>query len=399
MLDHEEELNELVPDEDSAPVIEDRDTGAGDHGLGLYLSQMGSIPLLSHEQEMELTWRLDRLRKRYCHAVFWNWDVLARVVETFEGISAGTQPLDRTVDVFPGQGMTAARIRTRMPGHLRQLRGLVAEGRQPGSTSTAARRRLRKAVRLAEELSPRIELVGAWSVLHEQAGTAPALAGLDEVVRKRRDLYLKARKTLAEANLRLVVSQAKRFRGRGLPFADLIQEGNSGLMRTVDKFDPALGFKFGTYATWWVRQGLTRALADTARVVRVPSHQVRVLGAIERTRRELLGRLGREPTAEELGQVLGLAVEEIKRLEAAGRQPVSLNETIQNQEESQSAYQALLADSAPTPRKPWTSVCSRNESPSCCAVWHRAIGKSSSCALVCGTANRIPWMRWPIGWG
>ena len=99
--------------------------------------------------------------------------------------------------------------------------------------------------------------------------------------------YQKARRELAEGNLRLVVSIAKRYRSRGLPFADLIQEGNRGLMRAVDKYEHRLGFKFGTYATWWIRQGITRALADHARTVRVPCHQVGTLAAIERVRGEL----------------------------------------------------------------------------------------------------------------
>src|SRR5438046_5983600 len=107
--------------------------------------------------------------------------------------------------------------------------------------------------------------------------------------------YQIARRELAEGNLRLVVAIAKRYRGRGLPFSDLIQEGNRGLMRAVDKYEHRLGFKFGTYATWWIRQGITRALADNARTVRVPCHQVGTLAAIERVRGELCIEHGREP--------------------------------------------------------------------------------------------------------
>src|SRR6185312_8160665 len=117
-----------------------------------------------------------------------------------------------------------------------------------------------------------------------------------EVLRLRRTAYQKVRSELAEANLRLVVSIAKRYRNRGLAFADLIQEGNRGLMRAVDKYEHRLGFKFGTYATWWIRQGITRALADHARTVRVPCHQVGTLAAVERVRGELSIQQGREPT-------------------------------------------------------------------------------------------------------
>src|SRR5205814_4377465 len=132
-------------------------------------------------------------------------------------------------------------------------------------------------------------------------------ADLDRLVRvlqARQIIYQKARSALAEANLRLVVSIAKRYRTRGLPFADLIQEGNRGLMRAVDKYEHRMGFKFGTYATWWIRQGITRALADHARTVRVPCHQVGMLAAVERVRGELVLKLFREPSVEEIAKEL-----------------------------------------------------------------------------------------------
>src|SRR4029077_14674007 len=151
---------------------------------------------------------------------------------------------------------------------------------------------------------------------------APLLA----VIRGRHIKYQQARRELAEGNLRLVVAIAKRYRGRGLAFADLIQEGNRGLMRAVDKFEHRLGFKFGTYATWWIRQGITRALADHARTVRVPCHQVGMLAAIERVRGELSVRHGREPSVEEIAAVLGLTPEDARSLRVVGRHPMSLHD-------------------------------------------------------------------------
>src|SRR5207237_6883218 len=151
---------------------------------------------------------------------------------------------------------------------------------------------------------------------------------LGKVFERRRTRYRQARRDLGEVNLRLVVSMAKRYRGRGLAFADLIQEGNRGLMRAVDKYEHRLGFKFGTYATWWIRQGITRALADHARTVRVPCHQVGMLAAIERVRGELIVKNGREPSVEEIAAVVGVTPDEAQSLRVVARHPVSLHEPL-----------------------------------------------------------------------
>jgi len=364
-------------EDEPAAVSEERDSSTASDPFGLYLRQMGSIPLLTRQQELELTARLDRLRRRYRRAALWSPAVLARVADTFERIQAGTLPLDRTIDEVPTLGLTSARIRPRLRSHLRKLRPLLAEAQrefrqvlQARSRKERARRRrrhrfgLRRAIRLAEELSPRTELLDAWtaelqqaanrmSVLSRQANhqrhsaqgraealqqlkelralmlelqaTPEELAGLLRVLDQRRSAYQQARGQLAEANLRLVVSIAKHHRGQGLPFADLIQEGNSGLMRAVDKFDYRLGWKFGTYATWWIRQGITRALADHAHTVRVPSHQVSVLRALDRMRGEVVAQQGREPTLEEIAAALHITPEEARILQVAGRQPASLD--------------------------------------------------------------------------
>jgi RNA polymerase primary sigma factor len=159
---------------------------------------------------------------------------------------------------------------------------------------------------------------------------------------QRREAYQHVRRQLAQANLRLVVSIAKRYRGRGLPFADLIQEGNGGLLRAVDKYDYRLGFKFGTYATWWIRQGVTRALADHARMVRVPCHHTETMALIERMREELTVARGREPNDEEVADALAIEPDQLRTLRVAGRTPVSLDE-VRGSEEDQT-WSNILSD-------------------------------------------------------
>jgi RNA polymerase primary sigma factor len=372
---------EYIQHETSADQAELRtsdDAFSADDTLGVYLQQMGAVSLLSRQEELELAGRLERARRRYRHAALCNWSVLARVVETFEQIRVGQLSLERTIDVVPSQGLDAERVRARLAGHLAKLRRLVEEAsagfvRFLGSRTPAARdrlrreqrRRLRQAVALAEGLSPRTELLDHWveglkcqaaqigetaranqqqlrSLLLEVRALPEELAGLIEVLARRRAVYQQARSELAEANLRLVVSVAKRYRGRGLPFADLIQEGNSGLMRAVDKFDHRLGYKFGTYATWWIRQGVQRALSDTARTVRVPCHQVSLLGAMERVRGELLAEHGHEPTLDQIAAVLKIKPAEAGALRVAGRHPVSLNDALEGGDEQ--TMQDFLSD-------------------------------------------------------
>ncbi len=364
----------------SAAEGEGDDVHAPDDALGLYLRQMGAIPLLSREQELALAERLEYRRRRYRRAALCNWRTLAAVVDTFEKVRAGQLALDPTIDVVTTLGLSRDNILARMPHNLRTLRHLIEDTEadirtllRAGSASARHRlrrdlwRRLRKAITLAEELSPRIDLLDKWTdelrelsrqmdelARHADAGDRSAadrerrsrsvkqlrelmiearstpddLAALVRVQERRRIAYQKARRELAEGNLRLVVSIAKRYRSRGLPFSDLIQEGNRGLMRAVDKYEHRLGFKFGTYATWWIRQGITRALADHARTIRVPCHQVGTLAAVERVRGELSIQQGREPTVEEIAAVLGVTAEETQSLRVVSRHPVSLHEPL-----------------------------------------------------------------------
>jgi RNA polymerase primary sigma factor len=358
----------------------EEDPHAPDDALGLYLRQMGAIPLLNREQELALAERLELRRRRYRHAALSSWRTLAAVVRTFELVMADELALDPTIDVVTTLGLSRENIIKRMPYNVETLRHLIAAADMDfrnymRATTNAARarlrralwRKLRKAVVLAEELSPRIDLLDRWTdeladlsggmnelareidrgarsaanrerrtkmvkqlrdMMLETRSSPADLERLTVVLEQRRSVYQKARRELAEGNLRLVVSIAKKYRSRGLPFSDLIQEGNRGLMRAVDKYEHRLGFKFGTYATWWIRQGITRALADHARTIRVPCHQVGTLAAVERVRGELSAQQGREPTVEEIAAVLGVTAEETQSLRVVSRHPVSLHEPL-----------------------------------------------------------------------
>jgi RNA polymerase primary sigma factor len=349
-----------------------------DDTLGLYLRQMGSIPMLKRPAEIEVATRLERARTRFRFAALRSGFVLNRAFGTFAAIQAGQLAFDPQVDVITTANLRRDQILRRLPLHLPTLETVVREEREQfpkGLTLTSARelaawrrarwRRFRKAGKLMTELSPRTENLERWvddltlkarelnkllSSMHlgrpktlaaraerndafraaiESCWAEPEeLSGLLKVIRQRREAYHRVRSELAEANLRLVVSIAKKYRNRGLPFADLIQEGNRGLLRAVDKYEYKLEFKFGTYATWWIRQSIQRALADLARTVRVPCHQIAVLGQTERARAELAAQFGREPTIEELAGRVGLPVAEVRSLRAVGKHPVSLHEPV-----------------------------------------------------------------------
>lgn len=376
--------------DEGAPRTDDIDAASNEEGspnvsgpddaLGLYLRQMGAIPLLNRNEELTLAQGLERARRRFRRAALFNWPTIAKVVEAFERIRGGNLAVDPTIDVVTSLGLTREQILARLPHNLKTLARVSQKASsdfrillRTKSAAGKARlqrclfRQLHKAIKLIEELSPRTELLEYFvAELNTQVqtmldldkqingcgrsaagrekqvrlikqlrdrtlelvATPDELSRLLRVIRARQDAFHHARRELAEGNLRLVVAIAKRYRGRGLAFSDLIQEGNRGLMRAVDKFEYRMGFKFGTYATWWIRQGITRALADHARTVRVPCHQVSTLAAMERIRGELLAKNGREPTIEEIAESLGVTTDETRSLRAVSRHPVSLHEPL-----------------------------------------------------------------------
>lgn len=170
----------------------------------------------------------------------------------------------------------------------------------------------------------------------KEIGKIPLLTGDEEVVLAKRmeEGDEEAKKELAEANLRLVVSIAKRYVGRGMNFLDLIQEGNLGLMKAVEKFDYTKGFKFSTYATWWIRQAITRAIADQARTIRIPVHMVETINKLVRVQRQLVQDLGRDPSPEEIAKEMNMDVEKVREIQKIAQEPVSLETPIGEEEDS-----------------------------------------------------------------
>ena len=170
----------------------------------------------------------------------------------------------------------------------------------------------------------------------KEIGKIPLLTAEEEVelAKRMEQGDEEAKKKLAEANLRLVVSIAKRYVGRGMLFLDLIQEGNLGLMKAVEKFDYNKGFKFSTYATWWIRQAITRAIADQARTIRIPVHMVETINKLVRVQRQLVQELGRDPTPEEIGKEMNMEVEKVRDIMKIAQEPVSLETPIGEEEDS-----------------------------------------------------------------
>lgn len=184
----------------------------------------------------------------------------------------------------------------------------------------------------------------------KEIGRVPLLTGEEEIELAKRmgEGDIIARKRLSEANLRLVVSIAKRYVGRGMQFLDLIQEGNLGLIKAVEKFDYTKGYKFSTYATWWIRQAITRAIADQARTIRIPVHMVETINKVVRVERQLLQELGRQPQAEEIAELMGMSVDKVREIMKVAQEPVSL-ETPIGEEEDSHLGDFIPDDDAPAP--------------------------------------------------
>ena len=393
-----EEMNEILDELDEAkvelvsegefeppepPITEREAVGIEkiNDPVRLYLTQMGEIPLLTREQELELARRIDLTRRRFRRRVLQSGVAVRSVIFLVENVLRGMIPFDKVFQTNPHEGLSKTSISTRLPGHLATLNRLVGKMeqlflamRKSEGDGDALKRARRKAATLIEELNLQVkvvrdiyseickhynEMVSTREKIEELKArenapkeritllerlysqqmlealeTEEELAERISTTDKRRKEYEKAKQDLARGNLRLVVSIAKKYRNRGLNFLDLIQEGNMGLMKAVEKYEYRRGYKFSTYATWWIRQAITRAIADQARIIRIPVHVLEQVTRIKNAEKEFEQRVGRIPTVEELAEEVGVPANEIERTLKMAKHPASLDRPIGDGDDS-----------------------------------------------------------------
>ncbi len=389
-----EEIDEEELKKDLAEALKEAVSRRIDDPVRMYLTQMGEISLLTREEEIRLAKKIETTRMIFRRKVLENDYCIEAVVEILEMVHDGDLPFDRTMRISTAEEDAKGKIAARIPGNLKTIRILLEQNRQDWLTmeeltkaghqknadriaqlKTQVKSRRRKMATLVEELSMRTskiqplrkkimsirskmveltrnleragkdngsfdpedvmvmkeELAGLRSLVLEEAGDMEQrVKDMNTVF----DEYEQAKRDLSGGNLRLVVSIAKKYRNRGLSFLDIIQEGNTGLMRAVDKYEYKRGYKFSTYATWWIRQAITRAIADHARTIRIPVHMIETMSKLRNIAKTLLQALGREATLEEIAEKAIMPVAEVKRVMKISRHPISLDRPVGESEDS-----------------------------------------------------------------
>ena len=358
-----------------------------DDPVRMYLTQMGEIPLLTRDEEISLSKKIEITRKRYRHQVLESGAGISAAIAILRQVAQGDLAFDRTLRIGTADPVDKDDLQRRMPFNLRTLEKLLSEMRKAmeqlvlGSPAERTADKLRgqlqtgrlKCLKLLEEVAIQTKKIRP---IHEdtyelgeeirelrrrirdlkrrhgdpaeiqdaqerlQDIEVQTLETLDQFlarcaeVRHRFAEYEEAKRKLSSGNLRLVVSIAKKYRNRGLTFLDLIQEGNTGLMKAVEKYEYRRGYKFSTYATWWIRQAITRSIADQARTIRIPVHMIETMSKIRNVTKKLIQKMGREPTIDEIANASGISVEETKRVMKISKHPISLDRPIGDSEDS-----------------------------------------------------------------
>jgi RNA polymerase primary sigma factor len=357
-----------------------------DDPIRMYLTQMGRIPLLTRKDEISLARKIEITRMAFRRKMLQCEYCARNSLDLLQQVQSGMMSFDRTIKTGTAHEFTKSVIKKRLPENVKTVEKLLKTNQnlfkkfaeaEDKNTFKAELRRIyrnkRKIATLLEELSLRTsriqpiknKLHGICAKMHQLEQVIAAgpnndiitqdieamkqeLAGLQELVLETPQQldkrlhatdrifaqYEESKRTLSSANLRLVVSIAKRYRNRGLSFLDLIQEGNTGLMRAVDKYEYNRGYKFSTYATWWIRQAITRSIADHARTIRIPVHMIETMSRLRNAGKTLLQKLGREPTIEEIANEAHMSLEETRRVLNISKHPISLDRPIGESEDS-----------------------------------------------------------------